>query len=152
MNILLMYATYSGSTTAASQIAEQVLQAKGHQVTVKQVQETQPTDFVAADFVLLASPSWDYHGEEGMPHEDYLEAFKTFAGQTFPTKKFAVLGLGDSNFTKFCGAADHLENWVKELQGDLFVPSLRLDQYYFNETENGEKVKLWAAQLGDALV
>lgn len=152
MNIFLIYATYSGSTMAASRVAQQILQAKGHQVTVKEVKDVEPSDFQTTDAVLLASPSWDYHGEEGMPHEDYLKIFEAFAGQTFPGKKFAVMGLGDQHFTKFCGAADHLENWVQQLGGTFVVPSLRLDQYYFNEEGNAEKVKLWAAQLGDALV
>lgn len=146
-----MYATYSGSTMAAAQIAQQVLQASGHQVNFTQVLEVQPTDFSSVDAVLLASPSWDYHGEEGMPHEDYLTAFKIFEGQKFPNKKFAIIGLGDTHFTKFCGAANHLENWVSQLEGQLVIPSLRLDQYYFNETENSEKVKVWTQQLADSL-
>lgn len=152
MNILLLYATYSGSTMAASQVAQQVLQAKGHTVTLQEVRETQPEQFLDADVVVLASPSWDFHGQEGMPHEDYLEVFKLFAGQTFPTKKFAVMGLGDTNFTKFCGSADHLENWVEQLGGTLALPTLRIDQYYFNEDENGQKVQLWAEQLANTLV
>jgi flavodoxin I len=101
--------------------------------------------------ILLVSPSWDYHGEEGMPHEDYLAVFKTFDGVNFPTKKYAVMGLGDTNFTKFCGAADHLESWVSQLGGQLLVPSLRLDQYYFNEDENAQKVRLWAESIADSL-
>lgn len=151
MNVLLVYATYSGSTSAASHIAEQVLSATGHAVTLKQALELQPQDLESADAVVLASPSWDYHGEEGMPHEDYLEVFKAFEGQQFADKKFGVIGLGDNHFTKFCGAADHLEQWVSQLGGQLAIPSLRIDQYYFNETENSEKVKLWAKNLSDSL-
>lgn len=151
MNVLLMYATYSGSTEVAAQLAQQVLQAKGQNVTLKKALTVTPEDIEAADVVIVASPSWDYHGEEGMPHEHYQEVFKTFAGKTFPGKKFAVLGLGDTNFTKFCGAANHLENWVQQLGGTLCVTSLRLNQFYFNEKENTEKVKWWAGNLADSL-
>lgn len=152
MNILLMYATYSGSTEVASKLAQQTLQTKGHTVTLKKALTVTPEDISAADVVIAASPSWDYHGEEGMPHEDYQEVFKNFAGKTFPGKKFAVLGLGDTHFAKFCGAANHLENWVNQLGATLAVTSLRLNQYYFNEKENSEKVKWWAANLADSLV
>lgn len=151
MNILIVYATYSGSTQAASQIVHDVLIAHPNQVIMKEVMEAQPTDFEQADLIILASPSWDYHGEEGMPHEHYLQAFQTFTGQTYPSKKFAVVGLGDSNFTKFCGSAAHLEHWISELQGQLITDSLRIDQYYFNEDENSQKVRLWAENLASSL-
>lgn len=147
MNILIVFATYSGSTMTAAQLLEQQLQGKGHQVGLKAANELQPSDFDAPDLIILASPSWDYHGEEGMPHEDYQVVFQTFAGLTFPGKKFAIMGLGDSNYTVFCGSATHLENWVDQLQGQRVIESLRIDQYFFNEAENNQKISAWADQL-----
>lgn len=147
MNILLLYATYSGSTMAAAQFLQQVLQEKQHQVTLKTVLETQAADLQTPDLIILASPSWDHNGEQGMPHEDYDNLRQMTQGMTIPQKPFAIMGLGDTNYTYFCGAVTHLEKWVQELQGVLKVPSLKLDQYYFNEDACKAQITTWAAQL-----
>lgn len=147
MNILIVYATYSGSTMAASQYLQQVLEEKQHQVTLKTVLETQPTEFNDPDLIILASPSWDHSGEQGMPHEDYATLQQLAQGMTFAQKPFAVMGLGDSNYTYYCGAVEHLEQWIADLQGQLKIPSLKLDQYYFSEDERKAEIVAWADQL-----
>lgn len=151
MHILIVFSTYSGSTMAAAQAAQQAFQASGHQAALIPTLEAKPEDFQAADLIILASPTWDYQGKEGQPHEDFIQAYQTFSGQTFPENKFAILALGDSNFSHFCGSAAHLEKWVAELQGKLIGESLKIDQYYFNEAENGQKVKSWIENLAQQL-
>lgn len=150
MKILVSYATNSGGTQAASQIAVDALTAAGHTLTYKMARESVPADFESHDFVLLASPSWDFGSEEGMPHEDFLELFKQFDGKKFEGKKFAVLGLGDSSYTKFCGCVDHLEEFVKKLGGSLVHTSLKVDGFFYHP-ENNETVKAWAEELAKKL-
>ncbi|PIR61396.1 MAG: hypothetical protein COY81_04420 [Candidatus Pacebacteria bacterium CG_4_10_14_0_8_um_filter_43_12] len=150
MNILIVFSTYSGSTMSAAQVAQQVFEATGNQTALTPTLEAKPQDFNDADLIVIASPTWDYQGEEGQPHEDFVQAYQTFAGQTFPAKKFAILVLGDSNFSHFCGAADHLVKWVADLQGKLATETLKIDQYYFNEPENAAKVKTWAEKLAQS--
>lgn len=151
MNILLMYATYSSGTSMAAQTVADTLTNHSHTVTVKLVEETDPSEFAAYDLVILASPSWDYEGKEGQPHQHYVAFIKKLEGQTMPGKKFAVFGLGDSSYIHFCGAVDELEKFVKALQGTLVVQSLRIDGYFFDQDTNTQKLVSWADTLNTTL-
>lgn len=151
MHILLAYATYSNSTfTAVHTLAEELTQ-RGHTCEIILARDVQTPQIEQTDVVLLASPSWDYSGQQGMPHEDYEVFRKNVGSTTFPGKKFAIMGLGDTNYTYFCGAVGHIEEMVTELQGQLVIESLKLDQFYIYEQENTVKIKQWAAQLASKL-
>lgn len=151
MKILIVYATYSNSTFTATHLAADELQAAGHTVDLVLARDAKPEQLSAADFVILASPSWDYHGDQGQPHEDYLLFNKTMENMTFPEKKFAVLGLGDSTYTYFCGAVEHIEKTVEKMQGKLIIESLKIDQFYMFEQESTKKVQEWAREVAKKL-
>ena len=151
MNIFLVFATNSGATDMVSQIVEQELTAKGHTVTRKQVRDANPDEFTNFEVILLASPSWDFDGKEGMPHEDYVPFMDKAKGKTFENKPFAVFGLGDSSYTHFCGAVDHLEEFVKSLKGKLVVESIRIDGFYYRQDVHTQAVKEWAEKLHKSL-
>ncbi|OGG08154.1 hypothetical protein A3B48_03080 [Candidatus Gottesmanbacteria bacterium RIFCSPLOWO2_01_FULL_40_10] len=152
MNILLVYATNSGGTQLASQIVQEHLMSQNLQVTMKEVRDTQPEELTDADAVILASSTWDYEGLEGQPHPDYRPFMELFKGKKITGKKFAVLGLGDSSYTYFCGAVNHLEQFVKDLEGILAVDSLKIDGFYLDQQTNSEKLASWADNLGKTLV
>jgi len=138
MNVLIAYATNSGSTfEVANKISEMVTGA-GHQVTVKNFQEIPSADeFGNYDVVLLGSPSWDYQGNEGFPHDDFMAFKDNNASADLGGKNFVVFGLGDSQgYQHFCGAVAHIEDYVKEHNGNLKAESLRIDGYY-NDMEAG---------------
>ena len=147
MNILLVYATNSGGTQLASQIVHDTLMSQNQQVAVKEVRETNADEFAKFDLVILASPSWDYEGLEGQPHPDYAPFMENAKGKRFAGKKFAVFGLGDSSYTYFCGAADELEKFVKELGGTLVIEALKIDGFYLDQENNSEKLRQWAQNL-----
>ena len=144
MNLLLVYATNSGSTfEVANQISGKLTEA-GHQVNVKNVTEISYLDFPNYDVVILGSPSWDYEGQEGHPHQDFMNLINnTPPNTTYIGRKFAVFGLGDSNYTIFCGAVTHLTDYVTKLQGTLTCEPLRLDQYYNNMDTANQKISDW---------
>lgn len=147
MKVALIYATYSNGTFSAAQTLKAALEERGHQVNMVLAKDVQVPQLQEADLIVLASPSWDYNGTQGMPHEDY-EVFRVTVGTTtFPDKKFAILGLGDSTYTYFCGAVTHLDELVKNLKGTLIHEPLKIDQYYMDEPGNTQKVKDWAIGL-----
>lgn len=147
MNILLVYATNSGTTqTVAAMIKDQLI-AGGQTVTMKDVDEVTPDMFGQYDLVILGSPSWDYEGKEGQPHDHYLPLFDASNGKSFEGKKFAVFGLGDQSYTIFCGAVDHLEDYVKSIKGTLALPSLRIDNYYSTTDASNTAIGDWVKKL-----
>ena len=150
MNILLIYATNSGTTMTSAQTVSDKLTAKGHTVTMKEAREAKPEDLDSPEAIVLASPSWDFSGHEGMPHEDYVPLIEQLKTKILENKPFAILGLGDSSYKHFCGAVDHLEELVKTMKGKLVVPSLRIDKFYSDQTGNMDKINAWADQVADA--
>lgn len=149
MNILLIYATNSGGTFLSSGIISEVLKKHQHTVTVKNVRDAKPDDIANYDLIILGSPSWDYQGKEGQPHQDYLPFMEKAQGKSFPDKPFAIFGLGDSSFAYFTGAVDHLENFVKTIGGKLVIDSLRIDGFYFDQDKNSQIITDWAERVAN---
>ena len=147
MKILIVFATNSGGTQLAADVLRETLSQNNHEVTVKEVRETKVDEFTPQDLVIFASPSWDYEGLEGQPHPDYRQFMDSAKGKLFTDKKFAVMGLGDSSYTYFCGAVDVLEKFIKELGGTLRTPSLKIDGFYLDQAGNTEKIQNWAKNL-----
>ena len=147
MNTLIIYATYSGSTMMAAQTLGQALQQAGQLVELKMALDTQAADLQSAELVVLASPSWDYSGEEGMPHDDFMTMIEKFGETEFEDQAFAILGLGDSNYNKFCGAVDYLTQWIDRIGGKLIGQPLKIDQYFMNEQKANEAIQTWASTL-----
>lgn len=151
MNILLIFATNSGGTQIASGIVSEILKDHNHQITVKNVREADPSELANFDLVIFGSPTWDYNGQEGQVHVDYRPFMEKAKGLTLPNKKFAVYGLGDSTYTYFCGAVGHLENFIKNLGGQLITDSLKIDGFYFDQDKNSKIVSDWAENLAAKL-
>ena len=151
MNILSLVSSNSGSTFAANQIVNDALIAAGHTVTVKNPKEASPDELTQADAVVLASPSWDYETKEGQPHEDFFPLLKELEGKTIEGKPFAILGLGDTSYTHFCGAVDVFESVIASIKGKLVVASLKIDKFYQN-SESTNLVKSWAETLAKSLI
>jgi flavodoxin I len=146
MNILIIYATYSGSTGEAIQLVSGELTKAGHTVTVKTPTETTVQNCMPSEFLILASPSWDYEGKEGQPHEDFQTFFKTLDQTQFLGKPYAVLGLGDTAYPHYCGAVDIFEEFMNTRGAKKAAESLRIDKY-FSSHDNPQKVTTWASQL-----
>ena len=151
MNVLIVYATNSGTTMTAAQTVNDKLVAKGHTVTLKEVRDTTVEDFNAPQAILLGSPSWDFEGKEGMPHEDWIPLMEKLKTTTQENKPFAVFGLGDSSYKHFCGAVDHMEELVTAMKGKLVTASLRIDKFYSDQTGNMDKINAWADSVIQAL-
>lgn len=126
------------------------LTAVGHAVTMKQVTETTAEEITAAPMIIFGSPSWDFDDKEGMPHEDYMPLMDKLKTINAENKPFAVFGLGDSSYRVFCGAVDHLEELIKTMKAKLIVPSLRIDNYFADQTKHTEAINSWADSIAKA--
>lgn len=151
MRILIVYATNSSGTQAVSEIVGGVLRDAGHAVTTKRAYESGAKTFSGHDLIILGSCTWErLEGEtmlDGQLQQHMYDLVEKMSTQSFPGKRFALYGLGDSSYTHFCAAADHLEEFVKKLQGKLIVPSLRIDGFFFDLNENRKRAHRWAETL-----
>lgn len=147
MNILIAYATNSGSTYLVSQMIEE--QLEGHTVQLHDISTMHPDDFLAYDLIIFGSPSWDFEHKEGQPHYKFFQFFREFSDfRTLMGKKCAVFALGDKSYTYFCGAADELTKFVTEKQGELIVEPLKINRFYFSDTEQVKgAIQEWVKSL-----
>lgn len=151
MKILIVYATNSGGTQLAVQIVQETL-AK-HNVTseIKEVRDISGDEFANFDLVILASPSWDYEGVEGQPHPDYKPFMEKVKAMDLTGRKFAVVGLGDSSYTYFCGAVKILEDFIKSVKGELLTESLKIDGFYLDQQKSSLQLTDWTDNLASRL-
>lgn len=151
MNILLVYGTNSSGTAVVAQSIAEHLTAAGHTITVQHARETTPEDLRSpVDLIILGSCTWERYTPEGTRLEGQLQQHM-FAllekADVNPKHRFALFGLGDSSYTDFCAAADHLETAVQGWMGQLVVPTLRIDSYFFDLKKNRQRVADWAGAL-----
>jgi flavodoxin I len=148
MKILILYATYSGGTQTASQIVIDTLKIKNHELTSKVPSEINSNEFNNYDLVVMCTPTWDFNGKEGQPHEDFMSFMEKCKGKTWENTSFAIMGLGDSSYTHFCGSVDVLESFVTQIKGKLLIPSLRIDGFFYDQQKNSELIKKWTESIG----
>jgi flavodoxin len=147
MIITIVYATYSNSTFLASEQLSKELTAIGYTVALYTAAEATLELLQQPDLLIFASPSWDYNGEQGMPHEDFTAMQARLSDVALNNKLVAVMALGDSSFTDFCGAATHLSTWLAEKGGTEVVPPLKIDQYYANEQAAQQQIADWSKAM-----
>lgn len=151
MKVLLLYATNSGNTYYTAQRIAEVLKEQKVDVDVRSVGDVTPDILNQFDTVILGSCTWNRHTatakyEEGQLQDQmqgFVDALST-GRKKFPNKKFAVFGLGDSDYMKFCAAADHLEQFVKDVGGKKIGETLRIDSFPQGQED---KIDAWAHTL-----
>lgn len=151
MRVLIIYATNSGGTQQVADLVAEVFRRAGHTVTLKRAYEPGADDFEPHDLVVLGSCTWERFENkkrlDGQLQQHMHDLVTAMAGQSLPEKKFAVFGLGDSGFTHFCAAADHLEKFVADLGGKLIAPTMRLDRFFFDLDRHRAQARAWAESL-----
>ncbi len=152
MKILIVFATYSGSTRIVGDIIKATLK-KDNDVTSCSVFDFNPEGFKDFDFIVLGSNSWFEKKEEGQMNSGFHALKEKLKPDSLKGKKFAIYALGDSNLyhNTFCKAADHLEKLVREFGGDAVIPPLKVNSFYFDEEGNEPKIIEWSEGLNQFL-
>lgn len=156
MNILLVYGTNSSGTALVAETVASRLTAAGHRVTVKHARDASTDDLrQPVDCIVLGSCTWERFTPEGKRLEGQLQQHMYAlleSADVNPRQRFALFALGDSSYTDFCAAADHLEDAVQRWMGHLVIPTLRVDSYFFDLPRNRERVNAWSDELINKLV
>lgn len=156
MTVLIIYGTNSGGTLSAAEEVQRVFVRAGHQATLRSAGVAKPDELGSADLVVLASCTWEKFTPEGKRLDGQLQeqfdAFVSAVGdRTFPGQSFAVMGFGDVSYTKYCAAADLLEQFVARISGTKVGETLRLGGYTFDVLENRGRVIAWTERLMEQL-
>lgn len=151
MKTLIVYATNSGGTQIVAEMIGQVLSQAGQTVAVKRASEPDAAELAGYDLVVLGSCTWErFEGNkhlDGQLQEHMYALVQQLTGRKLPGQAFAVFGLGDSGFSHFCAATEHLEKFVDDLGGRLVGPTLQIDSFFFNPDVNRQRVRDWATSL-----
>jgi flavodoxin I len=151
VNVLVVYATNSSGTQEAAHLVRDTLTGEGHTVDCRRVYHVHPTELGSFDLVVLGSCTWDNMVEGKRVEGQLQQHMQQFADQLtdgqYAGSRFAVFGLGDSSYNRFCAAADHLEKLVGRIGGAQVGETLRIDGYFFNPERNRAAVANWARAL-----
>ena len=150
MNILLCYASNSGSTYLTSKIIEETLNSYNFKVVKKPARDVNLQDIETANLIIMGSPSWLIDKVQGMPHETIIALMQKFYSK-IRDKRFALFGCGDSSYTHFCKAVEHMEDFVKINGATNIMPSLKIDGFYFDLKDTQEQAYAWTTVLADNL-
>lgn len=148
MKILIVYATYSSGTETAAIVVENTLKLAGNNVELINAIDTPPTKFKTYDLIIFGSPSWWVNGQQGQPHEHMVSLFTGLKKGVFDMAKCAVFGLGHKDYyINFCMAVEIIEKSIISLGGTLIAPSLKINEFFFHQKQNEEKLIEWTKSL-----
>lgn len=121
MHFDIVVGSVLGASEYVAEAMEKVLSQKGHNSTI----HFKPSikDLTAGSALLVCTST---HGAG-----DYPENFEVFAKQVTQTdlsaKKCIIIGLGDSSYDTYCGAAINIERELLTAGAKLICPSLHID-------------------------
>lgn len=150
MDILIVYASNSGSTFLTAEALAGIL-SKKHRVIMRSAETIVPNDFLSYDGVILGSPSWAEEGNEGYPLPAMMKLLRAAESADFSQQWFALFGCGDTSYTYFCGAVNVMEEFLPKFKGKKIVQSLKLDSYYYDLKNSTVKVGEWGSLLLKAI-
>lgn len=130
VSIGIFYATETGNTKAVAQQLEKSAKARGIKTKLTALNRMKPADLekIKTPAVFLSST----HGEGDPPDlaVKFFEACKKAGSLKLNKLEYAVLGLGDSSYEIFCGAAVALEDILKQGGAKPFYETTLLDVDY----------------------
>ncbi len=145
MKIAIIYASNAGSNYIVGQTIGEILEKNGHEVTIKKAKDSEASDIVEKDLVILGSPSWYVNEKEGQPHEYILEFMSKL--ENLNGAKFAFFGCGDKSYLQYCGAVDEMEKIMSEKNIVKYCESLKIDHFFFDMDKNILIAKEWAEKI-----
>lgn len=124
--ILFVYGTTGGNTQIAVESAAQILEGKGHKVTLQRAEKSDPLDLLKYDVCILASPTYG-HGHL----QEYMAAFVARMKELdLKGKPCGVISLGDPKYNPefHLESAVLLEKAIQGSGGKLLPPTLRISR------------------------
>jgi sulfite reductase (NADPH) flavoprotein alpha-component len=127
--LLVLFGSQTGTAEAlAKNIAAQARQ-RGFKPQVLALNDLQPANLLAAVKALIVSSTWG----DGDPPDNATSFWSWLSADSAPrveNLQFAVLGLGDRNYSDFCGASRKFDERLELLGARRLVPRGECDVEY----------------------
>jgi flavodoxin I len=146
-SILILFGSTGGNTELVCDEVSHILKAKKNNVTMQRAENSSPDDIRKYDLCILASSTYG----QGLL-QDHMRAFiKSCSSKHIKNTTFAVIGLGDNKYnTEYViEAANILEKKVKENNGTLLSPTLRINKTPVPHLKT--RVEKWANDIAKQL-
>ena len=127
--LLIGFGSQTGTAEGlAKKIAKEATQ-RGFAVRLQPLNDLEAAGFAAAPKVVIVSSTW---GDGDAPDNaaNFWNWLKTDSAPRLETVEFAVLGLGDKNYSDFCGASKKFDARLEALGAKRLVPRGECDTDY----------------------
>ncbi|SSY71010.1 assimilatory sulfite reductase (NADPH) flavoprotein subunit [Alysiella crassa] len=141
LNIHIVSASQTGNARGVAQQLSEKLTALGVAHQHSHAADFKPKSLAENDIVLLITSTQG----EGEPPEEAVSLHKFLHGKKAPKLnelRFAVLGLGDSSYPKFCGAAREFDAKLADLGASRLMDLTECDLDFQATAQN------WVEQIG----
>lgn len=136
----LYYATETGNAeTVARQAHERAVAAGLASATVANLSQLRPADLASHGLILFVVSTWG----DGEPPSDATDFFYDLEKARIDLSglRYAVLGLGDRDYSDFCGFARKLDERLAALGAKALLPRAEADLDYEETCED------WIARI-----
>ncbi len=141
--VLIIFGSTGGNTEIVTDEVAEILSADEHKVTVKRAEESNVNDLKGYGLYIFASSTYG----QGLLQDHMLKFFHKVKQTGVKGRKCAVIGLGDNKYnTEYViEAVKILEKGIKEIEGELVIPALRINKTPIPYLDTS--VKDWAKKL-----
>lgn len=147
MNINIVYATYSGTTTLAVEKLVSLLENKNNNVTVEYIENFKPKKNQSDSLIIFATPSWLEENKDAQPHTHFISFINNNESSDFSNMNMAFMGLGDSDYPRFCGGIDIVANFFISKGAKKIGNTLKLNKYQFYPQQGDLQIASWIDKL-----
>src|SRR6266705_5238686 len=146
--LLILFGSQTGSAEGLAKKVAKESQARGFAPKVLALNDYEVANLPAASKAIIISSTWG----DGEPPDNALNFWNWINAESAPrleNLQFAVLGLGDKNYSDFCGASKKIDTRLEALGAKRLQPRGECDVDYEVAAKNWID-GLWEKLVGQA--
>lgn len=141
---LIVYTSLTGNTEACMDIVAEQLEENGLNVTIYNVMDADPEDFLDFDVCLVGCYAYGDHGVLPDEMEDFYLALENV---DLNGKIAGTFGSGDDFYPLFCGQIEDFEEKFKLAGATIGAPGVKVNLY--PEDEDETNLRAFADQIAE---